>query len=466
MLDEFLKKIKMKKNHIINTVLGFTLFATIISCTKELNIEPKQNISSETALSTPEDVQNALIGAYSVVGSGSLYGTNLVFLADLYAGNSYLDWTGTFNTYRDVANKSLTSTNGEATRTWIAAYRAINIANTVIGALDKVTDADMKKRIEGEALFIRGMMHFELARFYAQPFENGTPNTQLGVPILLKSIKSTADVQLNLPRNTVAEVYVQVEKDLKDAVAKLPISNSNRATTYSALAFLSRVYLQEQKYAEARDAANAVIQSGKFTFSTSLEAPFRIKNSGEGIFEIQQDEQTNAGTANDGLATFYSSLPGIGRADARVNIAFANSFQATDKRRTELIYSGTGDKPGLYTIKWSDFYGNIPIARLTEMYLTRAESNVRLGTVVGDSPANDLNKLRARAGLLPILLPTATDVLAEREKELAFEGFRLHDYKRTKRTLGTFPYNSPKLIFPIPDREVNANAGLVQNPGY
>jgi starch-binding outer membrane protein, SusD/RagB family len=456
----------MKRTYIIKAVLGIALFLTVISCTKELDIEPKQNISSETALSSPDDVQNALVGAYSVIGGPALYGTNLVLLPDLYAGNSYLDWTGTFNSYKDVASKSLIATNPEANRTWIAAYRAINIANTVLSALDIVTDAEAKNRIEGEALFIRAIMHFELVRFYALPYENGTPNTQLGVPLVLKAVKSTDDILVDVPRNTVAEVYAQIESDLTSAVAKLPAQNSPRASSYAALAFLSRVYLQEQKYAEARDAANTVIASGEFSLLSNLEAPFRIKNSNEGIFEIQQDEQTNAGTSNDGLATFYASLPGIGRADARVNTAFAASFEPNDKRRTELIYTGSGAKPGLFSAKWTDYYGNIPIVRLTEMYLTRAEANLRLGTVVGDTPANDINTLRVRAGLLPILLPTIANVLAEREKELAFEGFRLHDYKRTKRSLGTFAYNDPKLVFPIPDREINANPSLQQNPGY
>jgi starch-binding outer membrane protein, SusD/RagB family len=461
-----LKMIKMKRNYIIKAVLGLTLISTTISCTKELDIAPRQNISSETALSTPDDVQNALVGAYSVVGGAALYGTNLVLLPDLYAGNSYLDWTGTFNSYRDVAGKSLIATNPEATRTWIAAYRAINIANTVLGSLDIITDADMKDRVEGEALFIRGIMYFELVRLYALPYEGGAANSQPGVPLVLTAIKSTADVKMDLARNTVAEVYTQIEGDLTAASTKLPATNSPRAGANSALAFLSRVYLQEQKYAEARDAANSVISSGEFALLSNLEAPFRIKNSDEGIFEIQQDEQTNAGTSNDGLATFFASLPGIGRADARVNSAFANSFDPADKRRTELIYSGTGAKTGFYTAKWSDFYGNIPVARITEMYLTRAEANLRLGTVVGDTPANDLNRLRLRAGLLPNLVPTISDILTEREKELAFEGFRLHDYKRTKRSLGALPYNDPKLVFPIPDREIGANPSLEQNAGY
>ena len=125
-----------------------------------------------------------------------------------------------------------------------------------------------------------------------------------------------------------------------------------------------------------------------------------------------------------------------------------------------------GRAGGLLTRKWSDYYDNIPVIRLTEMYLIRAESNLRLGTAVGDAPVSDINAIRVRAGLTQLVVVTIGQVLEEREKELAFEGFRLHDYKRTQRAIGSRPYNSPELILPIPDREMNANPELVQNEGY
>ncbi|HEY0898709.1 MAG TPA: RagB/SusD family nutrient uptake outer membrane protein [Sphingobacteriaceae bacterium] len=456
----------MKFKYINRTLLGLALCVFVASCDDALEIEPKQNISATTALSSTEDVQNALIGAYSALGRPSLYGTNMILVSDLLANTGYLDWTGTFNSYRDLGQKITTATNAEATRTWTNAYAGINIANTVIGALDKVTDPAAKTRIEGEALFIRAILHFDLVRLYALPYDATTQNTQLGVPLMLKAVTSTADVDKEKARNTVAEVYAQVEADLKAAIEKLPTDENGRANKFSAIGILSRVYLQEQKYAEARDAANRVITEGGYTLADDLETPFRTDNSSEGIFEIQQDVQNNAGTSNDGLATFYASLQGIGRADARVNTAFANSHELTDKRRTEMIYTGSGAKPGLFTQKWTDYYGNIPVVRLTEMYLTRAEANFRLGTTVGSAPLVDINTLRERAGLLPVAVLTVDQILAEREKELAFEGFRLHDYKRTKRSIGTLAYNSPKLLLPIPDREMNANKALVQNEGY
>lgn len=462
-MDINIRNMKNYKN-----ILAASIFLlSISSCKKQLEIEPKQSISSSVALSSTADVQNALIGAYTVLARGDLYGTNLVFIPDVYASNNYLNWTGSFSTYRDISNKAIISTNADVLRTWVSAYRAINIANTVIGALNVVADANTKSTIEGKALFVRGIMHFELVRLYAQPYDATGANTGLGVPIITKPVQTTGDVVYTVPRNTIAEVYLAVENDLKESITKLTSVDEK----YASMAFLARVYLQEGKYALARDLANDIITNSPYTLITnSLEAPFRTKKSSEGIFEIPQNEQSNAGSSNDGLATFYASYENstggnVGRGDANVNTTFYNSFEALDKRKTDLIYTGTGAKSGLFTQKWTDYFGNIPVARITEQYLIRAECNFRLGTSIGATAASDINRLRTRAGLGNVV-PTLTLILNEREKELDYEGFRLHDYKRTKRSIGAFAYNDPKLVFPIPDREVSSNKALVQNTGY
>jgi hypothetical protein len=450
-----------------NILAAFLLVLSVSSCKKQLEIDPKQNIDANVALNNTADVQNALIGAYTFLATGDLYGTNLVFLPDLYANNNYLTWRGSFTTYRDISNKAIISNNADVTRTWITAYSAINTANIVISALNVVSDANTKSVIEGKALFIRGIMHFELVRLYALPYDASGTNTNLGVPIITKAVKTIDNVTNSVARNTVAEVYTAVENDLKSAITKLASVDDQ----YAAKAFLARVYLQEGKYNLARDMANDIITNSPYTLITnSLEAPFRTKKSSEGIFEIQQNEQSNAGTSNDGLATFYASYQNstggdVGRADALVNTAFYNSFETGDKRQTEMIYDGTGARTGLFTKKWYSFYDNIPVCRITEQYLIRAECNFRLGTSIGATPASDINTLRTRAGLGGVV-PTLAIILDEREKELDYEGFRLHDYKRTKRSIGTFAYDDPKLVFPIPDREINVNKALKQNPGY
>ena len=452
------------------SLLYIALLAGMIlqSCDSKLDIDPKQSISSEVALSTESDVRNTLVGAYTVIARASLYGTNLVMIPDLYASNNYVNWTGTFSTYRDISNQNIISTNTDVTRTWTAAYEAINVANTVLASLDVIDNTDSKNEMEGRALFIRGIMHFELVRLYGLPYEDGTANSNLGVPIMKTAVQTVADINKNTTRNTVAEVYTIAEDDLKNAISKLADYPEH---LYAAKGMLARLYLQQGKYASARDLADEIIQSGDFALANNLETPFRTKNSSEGVFEIQQSEQSNAGSSNDGLATFYSSYKNatggnVGRGDLSINNTFYNSYMATDKRRTDLIYNGTGSKTGLFSRKWYNYFDNIPVIRLADLYLIRAECNFRLNTSIGQSPLMDINTLRTRAGVSNLTTVTLDDILSEREKELAFEGYRLHDYKRTKRSVGSLPYNSPKLVFPIPYREVSVNNLLVQNPGY
>jgi hypothetical protein len=271
-------------------------------------------------------------------------------------------------------------------------------------------------------------------------------------------------------------VYNQVIDDLTKAESLLPVTNTVRATRYAAAAFLARVYLQQSDFVKARDAANRVIESGRYRLNPEVFTAFRSRNSAESIFEIQQNNQNNAGTANDGLATFYASLPGIGRADVRVIPGFADLYEEDDTRLTQLIYEGTGARSGLRSGKWTDFYANIPVIRLAELLLIRAEGNLRLGTSVGATPLTDLNAVRLRAEATPYQTATLANILLERRLELAFEGVRIHDIKRTQGNIErynsdgerthVFEYNSPLLVFPIPQREMDANNLLVQNNGY
>lgn len=450
-------------------ILPLAALLAVASCKKVLEVQPQQSIDAATALQNDQDVNSAVVGCYALMGGGALYGTNFLMLPDLQGSDGYCSWRGTFQSFRQVANKTMTRDNAEASRTWIAAYRAINNANIVLANLDKVSDPDLKIQLEGEALFVRGILHFELVRMYGLPYDPSTTNTQLGV--VIKTTPATDEVAASerIARSTVAQVYTRVVTDLNTAVSKLPEDNGTRADKYTALAFLSRVYLQMGNYAAARDAADAVIASGKYELAPIPVIPFTNKNTAESIWEIQQNEQNNAGQSNDGMATFYASLPGIGRADVRMNTTFISSFyEAGDFRRRDWFYVGNGARPGnTYCFKWNAFEQNLPVIRIAEMYLTRAECNFRLGTAVGDSPANDLDLIRSRSNASSILVPTLGDILNERTRELAFEGVRVHDIKRLKGSSGAFAWNDNKLVYPIPQREVDATGGVVvQNPGY
>jgi len=142
----------------------------------------------------------------------------------------------------------------------------------------------------------------------------------------------------------------------------------------------------------------------------------------------------NAGTANDGLTTFYAcdlSTPGsAGRGDVGIDPAFLSLYEPADKRLSVLIYAGDCNRASVTSAKWDNPYTNIPVIRLSEMYLIRAECNQRLSTTVGDSPLNDIIAIRSKAGASSPASVTLDDILLERDLELAFEGQRIHDYTR------------------------------------
>ncbi|WP_207435842.1 RagB/SusD family nutrient uptake outer membrane protein [Sabulibacter ruber] len=452
--------------------LGFCLFLGTSGCDQELDLSPQQSIDANEALRTSQGVESALIGAYSILQSGSLYGGDLNLTSELLGGTpSTISWAGSFATYRQISQRSITAENGIVTGTWITAYQAINAVNNVINAINVVDEA-RRERVLGEAHFIRGIMYFELVRLFGLPYEPGQTNSQLGVPIVLTPTTIITD-ENKVSRNTVEEVYAQAIADLTQAKNLLPESNGSRADTYAASAFLARVYLQQagagnnaaanQFLTKAAEEADRVISEGGFSLVPEYENEFNnSQNTSEDIFAIQQTVQSNAGSANAGLATFYSANE---RAEIEISPSFVASFEPGDERADVYFLS---EDDILFNHKYEDYAANIPVVRLAEMYLIRAEANQRLGgaPIGGVTPVEDINTIRERADLDPVASVTLDDILRERSFELAFEGQALHDAKRLRRNVANQAYNSPRLVLPIPLREINANSNLVQNPGY
>jgi hypothetical protein len=410
-------------------------------------------------------------------------------------GAGYTVWNGSFQNYNQLYRRTQISTLSNAQGIWTQAYNAINQCNLILANLSAVTDAGQRKQFEGEAEFIRGVMYFELVRLYAQQYTPGGANGQDGVPINLTPVTTADQADTKLARSTVQQVYTQVIADLQLAIQNLPNQNVTRASKYSAEAMLARVYLQQGNYTAARTMANDVITNSGAGLQGTVGAVFANRNSGESLFEIQQNDQNNAGTSNDGLATYFAGYSPTGdqtvlygRGDVYVQPAFVNLYQATDVRGTDnqpalttqkLIYVSDGNnKAGRYrTVKWRTYGQNIPIARLAEMYLIRAEADVRAGNTA--SALADVNRIRGRSGATALTAVTLADVLRERQLELAFEGFRLHDLKRVNAVVvpavaatPTAPASpailasDPRYILPIPQREINNNSLLTQNAGY
>jgi starch-binding outer membrane protein, SusD/RagB family len=447
-------------NRLISIITIVVLCGLFTGCDKYLDLEPSQSVSENIALTSDANVKHVLTGAYAQFAYAGIYGGNLLMNAELLGGNGEIQWVGTYIDPRQVFNKTMISTNSQASSHWIDSYAVINTANNILSALAVVTAAD-RDRVQGEALFLRGLMYFDLVRFFADQYQPGVTNSQLGVPLILDPTKGITAGSF-VTRNSVEEVYAQVIADLTLAAQKLPEDNDVYASSGAAKALLARVYLQKGDYANARDAASAVITSGDYSILPSYADVFnQDNNTAEDIFVTQITPQDRFSAMTE-----YFSIPEYGGRTGDIDIldAHLNLYPAGDQRR-DLFYIGEG---AWRTGKWNNQYGGVNLIRLAEMYLIRAECNSRLSTTVGATPVADYNVIHTRAGLAPAVSVTLDDILYERRLELAFEGFKIHDMRRLHQNVGSYAYNDPKLLFPIPARELEANPGLKtqQNPGY
>lgn len=451
------------------------------ACGSDLEVAPTQSVDATTALTTSGDVLGALVGTYDGIQSINVYGGAFQYIPDLLGDAGEVRFAGTFDAHLQIWSKAMNSDNTQVAATWQAAYRAIDRANNVLANLGKVVQAS-QGRVEGEALAIRAMTHFDLVRLYAKTWGDGDNAQNPGVPLILTPTRisnpTPEDIDaLSVRRNSVADVYTQVINDLTKAEGLLPNNNNYYLNKGTAAAMLSRVYLMQGNYAAARDAANRAIAQTSARLVADWTTLYNnylntqsSQNPPEYLFTVRVTEQDGTNDLNTFYGTTLASLPGTaGRGDIRILTRHTQQYELGDVRGT--FFTGSGTR--VFTRKFIDRFGNVPVVRLAELYLTRAECNFRLSTAVGAAPLADINLIRGRVGLAPLTATTLTlpAILRERKLELMFEGHLLHDMKRTRRDLeisatNRIPWNSPRLVLPIPQREIDANKALVQNEGY
>jgi hypothetical protein len=427
--------------------------ALAAACDSPLDTNPTASIDAETALNTPRGVELALTGAYQSLQSGSLWSRDGVVYPDLYADN--LDFTGTFQTDRSVSLRDVPASSGVVSGIWTATYNGINRANNVLAAIPNVSalssaDASLYR---GEALFIRALHYSVLLAWFG------------GVPIVTEPSKGVSEASL-VSRETAQEVYAFIEQDLEEAATLLPAGHlDGRASRQAANALLARIYLEEGKYALARDKAGAVINSGNYGLVPDYREVFTDKNSDESIFELQYSiNNTNS------LAFWFFTQALGGRWGFSPSLGLWNAYEAGDERRDASIGLSGSNRYGFKYFRITNEDDNVIVLRLAEMYLIRAEANARLNA----DPAlvrSDINTVRARAGL-GLLATTVTGaalldaVLQERRVELAMEGHRYFDLRRLGRAEQVLNLAAHRLIWPIPQVERDVNPNLEQNPGY
>ncbi|RYY53995.1 MAG: RagB/SusD family nutrient uptake outer membrane protein [Chitinophagaceae bacterium] len=450
----------MKK---ILVYMSFAGLLGLTACDKQLEQLDPQQIDASLAFSTSEKVKQNLIGAYASFGTGSLFGGDVLWMSELMASNGEVTWTGTFPDPRQIWGKSILVNNSYVRSTYQNAYMTIAALNNILFYLDVVDETD-RGVVEGETKFLRAMLYFELVKFFGEKsYSAGNPAALMGVPLVVDPRPASPTSEENhVPRSTVEQVYTQILADLTDAENLLPADNDFYANKPSAALALARVHLQMLDYTAARDAANRCITAATgagFSLVGEFEDEFNTSsNTSEDLFAMQVNTQTGSNSNQ----TYYSTPTyGARDGDIQINEAHLDLYSPVDVRGDFFFTEGGS----VFTNKWRDQYMNVKVMRLAEAYLTRAECNARLGTSVGATVALDLARTRTRAGLPVLAAPGLGEVLTERRLELAFEGQAFADAKRLRLIVDGLEYDSPKMVFPIPQRETNIY-DIAQNPGY
>lgn len=459
--------------------LGLAAAGLLAACDSPLDTNPTSSLPANEALDTPQEIGVAVNGLYDAYqDNGVDFARNLLIYPDLYADN--LDFADTYESDEEVYFLDVTSTNSGVSGLWRGAYDGINRANEVLAAIPAVealSDAEVDQ-YRGEALFVRAHLYFILGQFFGGVPLVETPTREIPTP-----------AQAEVARATLAATYALVERDLREARGLLgePLFNG-RAGYYAATALLARLNLYAGDYAEAYAFSDEVIRSGDYSLVEGYASNWINKNGPESILEVQY-------TVND-PSSFAGWLNPSGRYSFAPSESLALSYPFADEERYSLVVS-EASSGAIYVGKYFRIESgddNFILLRLAEQYLIRSEAAARLGNLT--QAIADINTVRARVDCaydpddeeyaeecvdgqlapLPDDVDTRNEVLEanldERRRELAIEGHRFFDLRRLRDVPNIGAYvdalygDEFRLLFPIPQTELDANRLLTQNPGY
>jgi hypothetical protein len=319
--------------------------------------------------------------------------------------------------------------------------------NTILENIGEISiSGDRKKEIEAECYFIRAISNFALIRLYSQPYGYSSDNSHKGIVL-----KNNTNIEL-LARNTVEEVYAQIEADLKIAENDLPSGNSDfaAATTWAAKAFLAQMYFQKHDYENAYEKSNDVIVNSGLVLDASLHQRFLSANdtlganvtipSTEAIFKLVSTPGRNkiVGRYFDEYKADASNIPNIRiHPDVYKDIIAVNP----QDQRVNLwyeVFNVNQDNEYIGCTKYNKSFKNIPLAFITEQKFIRAESALLKPSANKAIAITDMNDIRERAfggdskNISSSISEEALLVAIQKEKrlELISEGFRTQDLKR------------------------------------
>ena len=462
--------------------------------------EPPMDPSDEWPLSTFEGIDGATAGNYRAVISW--YGASFPLTFDVMCGNGMV---GPVNTGRMRMEPAWNYTSTSTMGLWSSAYSAILGCNKALTAINEgkfsrngVSDEQINN-IKAENLFLRALAYFDLVRVYAQPYgyikANGITGVEaMGVPIVLKD-----DLSARPSRNTVAEVYenliipdlVEAERLMSDSYVRAGVKDVVATVTKPVIqALMARVYLHHEDWQLAADYATKVIKNGRFRllsgdrFVSMWDGSVDVapQSGSEIIFEVYVSQSDGSRSDLGDYLTAPEVAGGAGYGDVRVSNDLIDLYDATDVRLTGLTKTNS-KYPGY---RWSTkypgkggllAYNNVPVLRISEMYLIRSEAIYRGATVSGVTAIDDLNRVATNRNAEAYATVTLDNLFEESRKEFLFEGHIFFDMKRLQKSLVRTDYDLDPLMknidfpsyrwaLPIPENDILNNKNMDQNPGY
>ena len=465
----------------------------LVACNKDfLEVKPQQSVLTTDVFSQVSTSRAAVNGLYSLMQSYSYYGRDAMVIPEVISDNLTRS-VRTGNRYTGMNTLTHTATDANVSRMWNQMYQVITNANAVIANEENikkvatVLEQEEALQLVGEAYAVRALVYFDLAKFFGRPLKFTANGSHLCVPLVLKSITTIEDV-VYPARNTAAEVYAQIDKDIEEAVKRMPVSGGvissgtvnnalfrPRLNRLSVLALRARIAIFKEDWATAVTASTEVIASGKYTLYpySSMVQDFRTQNSIESIFEVVNNSNDNPGTdsyaylsSQQGYGELLGTLTSMNSRSTGTTLSTFRSlyeaYTATDVRRGFVALGNRNSLGGetnvpLCTkyVNISTYQENIKVLRVAEMYLSRGEALARLA--IANNDANLLNSSLTDINLIRKLRDTASStrpyvatllatppvgsiratafvdsIIVERRKEFALEGQRLFDLNRTQ----------------------------------
>ncbi len=490
----------MKKLYIKISIVLISL-STITSCSDDFVDVLPNSENSENFFNSEADYQSALIGAYDLLQSTYVN----VLLGEIASDNTLCGGENANDVigFQEIDDMIHTPVNSNLRDIWGWMWSGVNRANYIMEFQDK-TDFAGKEQVIAQTRFLRAYYYFELIKWFGD------------VPLVVDRRVLLGD-QFSVERTPVSEIYAQIELDLIFAADNLPATQTElgRVTKGAAQALLGKAYLYQNKFTEASQVLETLIQTGPYDLVTDYGTIFEEvgENNIESVFEVQYTDTQGAGfgclqCSEGNVAVGFSGVRNYAGPDFTSGFSFNvpvqeayDAFDNDDLRRDVAILDidawatstgatfGTGfEHTGFFNRKYiprtrsTGAQGDLNLTnpnnyraiRFADVLLMAAEAFNR-GSIDDMKAQEYLNRVRRRAfgDMLHDITATGsglTDAIyLERRLELVGEGHRFFDLVRTGRAaqeINGFVTGKHEL-FPIPAIEIQLAGNVwAQNPGY